>query len=148
MPVAVQRQIPTVQTVEKTMEIPQLQCVYKIVETPETQTIQDARTSERSGTAPVCQVTQVETGGGNRDRSVNPCRIRFTHIRHSKGQRGPCSSKWSRLGRCTLAFHTELFGCSAGTLSTSQRFGLKSVWATRRRPLLRLKVFGVALVNF
>ena len=41
---------------------PQLQIVEQIVETPETQTIQGARTSERSGTAPVCQVTQVETG--------------------------------------------------------------------------------------
>ena len=77
MPVAVQRQIPMVQTVQKTMEIPQLQCIDKvvddrvvqipqrqvvettvggpqlqiveqIVETPETQTIQGARASERS----------------------------------------------------------------------------------------------------
>ena len=91
MPVAVQKLIPMVQTVQKTTEIPQLQCidevvddlvvqvpqmqvvektvggpqlqiVEQIVETPETLTIQGARTSERSGTAPVCQVTQAEIG--------------------------------------------------------------------------------------
>ena len=89
MPVAVQRQIPIVQTVHKTMEIPQQQCIDKvvgdpvvqvpqtqvlektvegpqlqivelIVETPETQTIQGARTSGSLGIAPVGQVTQAE----------------------------------------------------------------------------------------
>ena len=88
MPVAVQRQIPWSrlfrrpwrfhscsvltrwlmtllcrfhrEAVEKTVGGPQLQIVEQIVETPETQTIQGARTSERSGTAPVCQVTQAE----------------------------------------------------------------------------------------
>ena len=47
---------------EKTVWCPQLQIVEQIVETPETQTTQGARTSERSGTAPVCQVTQAEIG--------------------------------------------------------------------------------------
>ena len=89
MPVAVQRQIPMVQTVqetteisqlkcidkvvddpvvqvpqirvmEKTVEAPQLQIIEQIVEIPETQTIQGARTSERSGITPVCQETKAE----------------------------------------------------------------------------------------
>ena len=46
-------QVPHVQVVAETVEISQLQAVEKIVETSETQTIQGARTSERSGTAPV-----------------------------------------------------------------------------------------------
>ena len=91
MPVAVQRQVPMVQTVQKTVEIPQPECIdtviddpvvqvpqmrvmektvegpqlqiiEQIVEIPETQTIQGARTSDRSGTAPVCQMTQAEIG--------------------------------------------------------------------------------------
>ena len=78
MPVAVQRQVPMVQIVQKTMEIPQPECIVMVVddpvvqvpqirvmektvegqqlqiigqfvETPETQMIQSARTSERSG---------------------------------------------------------------------------------------------------
>ena len=90
MPVAVQRQIPMVQTVQKTMEIPQLQCIDKVVddpvvqvphfqvvekkvgipqlqivektaETPQTQTVQGTRTSESLGNAPVRQVAQAET---------------------------------------------------------------------------------------
>ena len=55
-------QVPRVHVVEKTAEIPQLQTVEKIGETPQTQMIQSARTSERSGTAPVCQTTQAEIG--------------------------------------------------------------------------------------
>ena len=51
-------EVPQVQVVEKTVGIPQLEIAELIVETPETQTIQGARTSERSGTASVCQVTQ------------------------------------------------------------------------------------------
>ena len=51
-------EVPQIQVVEKTVEGPQLQIVEQIVETPETQTIQGARTSERSGTAPVRQVAQ------------------------------------------------------------------------------------------
>ena len=89
MPVVVQRQIPMVQNVQETMEISQLQCIDKVVddpvvqvpqiqvvektvegqqlqivgqfvETPETQMIQSTRTSQRSGTTPVCQETQAE----------------------------------------------------------------------------------------
>ena len=41
-PVVVQRQVPQVHVVKKTVEISQLQAVEKIVETPETQTIQGA----------------------------------------------------------------------------------------------------------
>ena len=52
IPVVAQRQVPRVQVSEKTVEISQLQGIEKIVETSETQTIQGARTSERSGTAP------------------------------------------------------------------------------------------------
>ena len=47
---------------EKTAEIPQMQTVEKIGETPQTQMILSARTSERLGTAPVCQMTQAEIG--------------------------------------------------------------------------------------
>ena len=168
MPVAVQRQIPMVQTVEETKETPQLQVIDKVVDDPvvqvprvqvlektaeipqlqnvekigeipqtrtiqgtqapeslaitpvcqvrqtrhveelvevskvfspdtvqqrfgkqmieipaDTQTIQSARTSERSVTAPVCQTTQVEIGEVIADWSVNPRRIRFIHIRDS-----------------------------------------------------------------
>ena len=46
--------------IEKTIGIPQLEIVEQIVETPETQTIQGARTSEKSGTAPVRHATQTE----------------------------------------------------------------------------------------
>ena len=53
-------EVPQVQVVEKTIGIPQLEIVEQIVETPETQTIQGARTSERSGTAPVRHATQTE----------------------------------------------------------------------------------------
>ena len=60
MPVVVQRQIPMVQTVQKTMEIPQLQIVEKPAETPRTQTIQGTRTSESLGHEPVRQVAQEE----------------------------------------------------------------------------------------
>ena len=91
MPVGVQRQIPMVQVVQKTMEIPQLQCVdeaidgtvvqvprvqvvektvegpqlqivEQIVETPETQTIQSTQTSERLGGAPVRAAEARPTG--------------------------------------------------------------------------------------
>ena len=58
VPVVLVVQAPQVQVSEKTVEISQLQAMEKIVETSETQTIQGARTSERSGTAPVCQVSQ------------------------------------------------------------------------------------------
>ena len=44
------------------MEGPELLIVDQIVEAPETQTIQRARTSEMSGTAFVCQVSQAEIG--------------------------------------------------------------------------------------
>ena len=57
-----QVQVPQTQVVEKTVGIPQLEIVEQIVETPETQTIQGARTSERSGTAPVRHATQTEIG--------------------------------------------------------------------------------------
>ena len=79
-----------VQTVQKTMKIPQPECIVMVVDDPvvqvpqirvmektvegqqscrlldnslrppETQMIQSARTSERSGTTPVCQETQAE----------------------------------------------------------------------------------------
>ena len=52
VPVVLVVQAPQVQVSEKTVEISQLQAIEKIVETSETQTIQGARTSERSGTAP------------------------------------------------------------------------------------------------
>ena len=55
-------QVPRVHVVEKTAEIPQMQTVEKIGETPQTQMILSARTSERLGTAPVCQMTQAEIG--------------------------------------------------------------------------------------
>ena len=58
VPVVLVAQVPHVQVVAETVEISQLQAVEKIVETSETQTIQGARTSERSGTAPVRQVSQ------------------------------------------------------------------------------------------
>ena len=87
MPVVVQRQIPMVQTVqktneipqlwcidevvgnpvvqvsrvqvmEKTVEIPQLQTVEKIAETPQTQTIQCTQAPESLGITPVCQAAQ------------------------------------------------------------------------------------------
>ena len=90
VPVGVQRQIPMVQAVQKTMEIPQLQCVdeaidgtvvqvprvqvvektvgipqlqivEKTAEAPQTQTIQSTQTSESLGSAPVRQVAQAET---------------------------------------------------------------------------------------
>ena len=76
-------QVPRVQVLEKTAEIPQLQTVEKIGETPQTQMIQSARTSESSVTD-TCLSN--DTGGnwrGDRNWSVNPCRIRVTHIRHS-----------------------------------------------------------------
>merc|ERR1712107_706044 len=80
IPVVAQRQIPMVQTVQKTIEIPQLQyidkvvdvpvvqvvqvprlqVVEKIVEVPEIQTVQGTQTSESLGTAPVRQVAQAE----------------------------------------------------------------------------------------
>merc|ERR1712064_178886 len=72
IPVVAQRQIPMVQTVQKTVEIPQLQyidkvvdvpvvqIVEKIVEVPEIQTVQGTQTSESLGTAPVRQVAQAE----------------------------------------------------------------------------------------
>ena len=92
MPVAVQRQVPMVQTVQKMMEIPQPECIDTVIDDPvvqvpqmrvmdktvegpqlqiieqiveipaETQMIQSARTSESSVTAPVCQMTQAEIG--------------------------------------------------------------------------------------
>ena len=90
MPVGVQRQIPMVQTVQKTMEIPQLQCideaiddpvvqvsrvqvvektvgipqlqiVEKTAEAPQTQTIQGTQTSESLGNASFHQAEQAET---------------------------------------------------------------------------------------
>ena len=51
-------QVPRVQVVEKTVEIPQLQTVEKIAETPQTQTIQGTQAPESLGTTPVCQVAQ------------------------------------------------------------------------------------------
>ena len=55
-------EIPQSQIVEKTIGIPQLEIVEQTVETPETQMIQCARTSERSGTAPVRHAIQTEIG--------------------------------------------------------------------------------------
>ena len=52
--------VPQVQVSEETVEISQLQAVEKIVETRETQMIQSTQTSEKLGTAPVCQSTQAE----------------------------------------------------------------------------------------
>ena len=51
-------QVPRVQVVEKTVEIPQLQTVEKIAETPHTQTIQGTQAPESLGITPVCQVAQ------------------------------------------------------------------------------------------
>ena len=51
-------QVSRVQVVEKTTEIPQLQTVKKIAETPQTQTIQGTQPPESSGITPVCQVAQ------------------------------------------------------------------------------------------
>ena len=92
MPVAVQRQIPMVQTVEETKETPQLQVIDKVIDDPvvqvprvqvlektaeipqlqnvekigeipaETQTILSARTSESSVTAPVLENSPVVVG--------------------------------------------------------------------------------------
>ena len=53
-------EVSQIQVVKKTVEGQQLQIVGQFVETPETQMIQSARTSERSGTTPVCQETQTE----------------------------------------------------------------------------------------
>ena len=53
-------EVPQIQVVEKTVEGQQLLIIGQFVETPETQMNQSAQTSERSGTAPVCQVTQTE----------------------------------------------------------------------------------------
>ena len=107
VPVGVQRQIPMVQAVQKTMEIPQLQCVdeaidgtvvqvprvqvvektvegpqlqivEQIVETPETQTIQSTQTSESLGGAPVRQVAQAETVKVDMVKSGDPdAKIKF-----------------------------------------------------------------------
>merc|ERR1712135_84199 len=80
IPVVAQRQIPMVQTVQKTIEIPQLQYVDKVVdvpvvqvvqvpqvqivektvEIPEIQMVQGTQTSESLGTAPVRQVAPAE----------------------------------------------------------------------------------------
>merc|ERR1711945_75660 len=80
IPVVAQRQIPMVQTVQKTIEIPQMQYIDKVVdvpvvqvmqvpqvqvvektvEIPEIQTVQGTQTSESLGTAPVRQVAQAE----------------------------------------------------------------------------------------
>ena len=110
MPVAVQRQIPMVQTVQKTMEIPQLQCIDKVVddpvvqvpqiqvvekkvgipqlqivektaETPQTQTVQGTRTSESLGNAPVRQVAQVGNCEGRQDGSACSYRLCIAHVR-------------------------------------------------------------------
>ena len=91
MPVAVQRQIPMVQTVqetkeipqlrctdevvdnpavqvprvhvvEKTAEIPQLQTVEKIAEAPQTQTVQGTQAPESLAITLVCQMTRAEIG--------------------------------------------------------------------------------------
>ena len=51
-------QVRRVQVVEKIVEIPQLQTVEKIAETPQAQTMQDAQTPETFGTTPICQVAQ------------------------------------------------------------------------------------------
>ena len=51
-------QVPRVQVVEKMVEIPQLQTVEKIAETPQTQTMQGTQIPESLGSAPVCQVAQ------------------------------------------------------------------------------------------
>ena len=45
-----------------------------------------------------------------------------------------CSSKWCGLRQCTSASRNELFGCSAGTLSTSEGCFSKAVWRIRCRP--------------
>ena len=65
-------EVSQVQVVEKTVGIPQLQTVEQIVETPETKTIQGARTSERSGTAPVRQVSQAGVGEAHPTGVVKP----------------------------------------------------------------------------
>ena len=51
-------QVPRVQVLEKTAEITQLQTVEKIAETPQTQTIQGTQAAESSDITLVCQVAQ------------------------------------------------------------------------------------------
>ena len=81
-------QVPRVQVVEKIVEIPQLQTVEKIAETPQTQTMQGTQTPEEFGHYTCLSSGTDGTCGSDRDRDAASYRIRITHVRLNTSSAG------------------------------------------------------------